>query len=39
MTFNVGVFFAVLGGILIGELMLGRYSQGGSSRKEDGCHD
>ncbi|KAH7039427.1 Ctr copper transporter [Macrophomina phaseolina] len=39
MTFNVGVFFAVLGGILIGELVFGRYSQGGPTRQEDGCHD
>ncbi|GME64314.1 hypothetical protein K505DRAFT_250907 [Neofusicoccum parvum] len=39
MTFNVGVFFAVLGGILVGELVFGRFAQGGSTRQEDGCHD
>ncbi len=39
MTFNVGFFFAVLGGVLIGELGLGRYSQAHSSWQEGGCHD
>ncbi|CAI7567228.1 unnamed protein product [Penicillium glandicola] len=33
MTFNVGVFVAVLFGVLVGELLLGRFSQGTSS-----CH-
>ncbi|KAL2857282.1 Ctr copper transporter [Aspergillus pseudoustus] len=38
MTFNVGIFVAVLGGILVGELMLGRYMR--HSAWEDGaCHD
>lgn len=39
MTFNVGVFVAVIGGILVGELAFGRYTQGGSTKQEDGCHD
>ena len=38
MTFNVGVLFAVVGGILVGELVLGRYSAGGSGWDEGSCH-
>lgn len=39
MTFNVGVLFAVVGGILVGELFLGRYSAGGSAGWDEGsCH-
>lgn len=39
MTFNVGVLFAVVGGILVGELLLGRYSTGGSGGWDEGsCH-
>jgi hypothetical protein len=38
MTFNVGVFVAVLGGIVFGELVLGRFMR--PSVWEDGaCHD
>jgi hypothetical protein len=38
MTFNVGVFVAVLGGIVFGELVLGRFMR--HSVWEDGaCHD
>lgn len=32
MTFNVGVLFAVVGGIHVGEFLVGRYSAGGSWR-------
>jgi hypothetical protein len=39
MTFNVGVFLGVLGGILVGELFLGRYTQGGGGWQEGACHD
>ncbi|TID23293.1 Ctr copper transporter family protein [Venturia nashicola] len=39
MTFNVGVLFAVVGGILVGELLLGRYSAGGPGGWDEGsCH-
>lgn len=39
MTFNVGVLFSVVGGILVGELLLGRYSTGGSGGWDEGsCH-
>ncbi|KAL5001702.1 Ctr copper transporter [Aspergillus recurvatus] len=38
MTFNVGIFLVVLGGIVFGELVLGRYMR--HSAWEDGaCHD
>ncbi|KAJ5501164.1 Retrieval of early ER protein Rer1 [Penicillium expansum] len=37
MTFNVGVFVAVLFGVLVGELFLGRFSQG-TSWQEGTCH-
>lgn len=37
MTFNVGVFVIVLFGVLVGELLLGRFSQG-TSWQEGACH-
>lgn len=37
MTFNVGVFVTVLFGVLVGELFLGRFSQG-TSWQEGTCH-
>jgi hypothetical protein len=40
MTFNVGFLFAVLGGVLIGEMLFGRYSSaGGADWNDGGCHD
>ncbi|KAF2754402.1 hypothetical protein EJ05DRAFT_503938 [Pseudovirgaria hyperparasitica] len=40
MTFNVGFLFAVLGGVLFGELILGRYTTGVSSGWQEGaCHE
>ncbi|QQK44558.1 Protein RER1 [Penicillium digitatum] len=38
MTFNVGVFVAVILGILVGELLLGRFSQGTPGWQEGTCH-
>ncbi|CDM27526.1 hypothetical protein DTO006G1_7698 [Penicillium roqueforti] len=38
MTFNVGVFVAVLFGVLVGELLLGRFSQGIPGWQEGTCH-
>lgn len=37
MTFNVGVFVTVLFGVLVGELLLGRFSQG-TAWQEGSCH-
>lgn len=37
MTFNVGVFVTVIFGVLVGELLLGRFSQG-TSWQEGTCH-
>jgi hypothetical protein len=40
MTFNVGFLFAVLGGVLVGEMLFGRYSVvGGAEWGEGGCHE
>lgn len=41
MTFNLGVLCAVVGGILVGEAFLGRYTQSHTfpSWKADPCHD
>ncbi|GFG09685.1 protein P80 [Aspergillus udagawae] len=39
MTFNVGVFFAVVGGIIVGELFLGRYAQPSLGWQDGACHD
>ncbi|OBT56466.1 hypothetical protein VE04_02957 [Pseudogymnoascus sp. 24MN13] len=39
MTLNLGIFFAVLGGILVGELIFGRYIQGYGGWQEGACHD
>ncbi|GIK01779.1 hypothetical protein Aspvir_005820 [Aspergillus viridinutans] len=39
MTFNVGVFCAVVGGIVVGELFLGRYAQSSSGWQDSACHD
>jgi hypothetical protein len=38
MTFNVGVFLTVLCGVMVGELFLGRFSQGTSGWQEGTCH-
>ncbi|KAJ5282790.1 Retrieval of early ER protein Rer1 [Penicillium chrysogenum] len=38
MTFNVGVFVVVLFGVLVGELLLGRFSQGTPGWQEGTCH-
>jgi hypothetical protein len=38
MTFNVGLFIAIISGIVVGELLLGRYTAGGGW-EEGGCHD
>ncbi|KAJ5502483.1 hypothetical protein N7463_005357 [Penicillium fimorum] len=38
MTFNVGVFVVVLFGVLVGELLLGRFSQGSPGWQEGTCH-
>lgn len=37
MTFNIGVFITVLFGVLVGELLLGRFSQG-TAWQEGTCH-
>lgn len=37
MTFNVGVFVTVIFGVLVGELLLGRFSQG-TTWQEGTCH-
>jgi hypothetical protein len=39
MTFNVGVFCAVVGGIIVGELFLGRYAQPSVGWQDGACHD
>jgi hypothetical protein len=42
MTFNVGFLFAVLGGVLVGEALLGRFSNvggGGTTWDEGACHE
>jgi hypothetical protein len=40
MTFNVGFLFAVLGGVLVGEMLLGRYSAvAGGDWDEGACHE
>lgn len=39
MTFNLGIFLAVLGGVFIGELIFGRYSGVGGGWQEGACHD
>lgn len=38
MTFNVGVLCAVVGGIVVGELLLGRYAQPSLGWQDDACH-
>ncbi|KAJ6030562.1 uncharacterized protein N7446_000373 [Penicillium canescens] len=38
MSFNTGVFIAVLLGVLCGELMLGRFSRGMAGWQEGACH-
>jgi hypothetical protein len=38
MTFNVGFFIAIISGIVIGEIFLGRYTAG-IGWEEGGCHD
>ncbi|GIJ87973.1 hypothetical protein Asppvi_006889 [Aspergillus pseudoviridinutans] len=39
MMFNIGVFCAVLGGIVVGELCLGRYARPSSGWQDGACHD
>lgn len=38
MTFNVGVFVVVGFGVLVGELLFERFSQGTSGWQEGTCH-
>ncbi|KAL6798834.1 Ctr copper transporter family protein [Trichoderma sp. SZMC 28013] len=38
MTFNIGIFLAILIGILVGELIFGRYTQGSEGWQEGACH-
>ncbi|KAF2829928.1 hypothetical protein CC86DRAFT_284757 [Ophiobolus disseminans] len=38
MTYNTGVFLAVIVSVLLGELVFGRYTRGATSLAEDGCH-
>lgn len=39
MSFNVGVFFAVIGGVLVGEIFLSHYTQQSTHWKADTCYD
>lgn len=39
MTFNIGVFCAVLSGIIVGELVLGRFSGLLPGWQDGACHD
>lgn len=39
MTFNIGIFLAVLAGIVVGELVFGRYTGGSGGWQEGACHD
>ncbi|KAL4948769.1 Ctr copper transporter [Aspergillus filifer] len=39
MTLNVGVFCAVLGGIIFGEVVLGRYMRVSRERRDGACHE
>jgi hypothetical protein len=39
MTFNVGVFCAVLAGIAVGEGLLGRYTPPSLGWQDGACHD
>lgn len=38
MTFNIGIFLAILIGIFVGELIFGRYTQGSEGWQEGACH-
>jgi hypothetical protein len=38
MSFNTGVFIAILLGVLCGELLLGRFSRGMAGWQEGACH-
>jgi hypothetical protein len=38
MSFNVGFLLAVLGGVLVGEMLFGRYSTGGHGGDWDESH-
>lgn len=38
MTFNIGIFLAILIGIFAGELIFGRYTQGSKGWQEGACH-
>jgi hypothetical protein len=39
MTFNTGIFFAVLAGILVGELIFGRFTGSSEGWQEGACHN
>ena len=39
MTLNLGIFLSILGGILLGELIFGRYTQGSGGWQVGACHD
>lgn len=39
MTFNTGIFLAVLAGITVGELIFGRYTGAVGGWQEGACHD
>jgi hypothetical protein len=38
MTYNVGFLIAVMGSVLVGELMFGRYTDGSPRLAEAACH-
>lgn len=39
MTFNTGIFMAILVGIIVGELIFGRYTGGSRGWQEGDCHN
>ncbi|KAE8319999.1 Ctr copper transporter [Aspergillus transmontanensis] len=39
MTFNIGIFCAVLAGIIVGELTMGRFTQQSPGWQDGSCHD
>jgi hypothetical protein len=39
MTFNVGIFCAVIGGVVAGELFFRRFAQPSSWRQDGECHN
>jgi hypothetical protein len=38
MTFNAGLFIAIILGVIVGELVLGRFT-GNAAYEEGSCHD